>query len=642
MAIRRIAVRLTLSFLLIIVIISAIFSVVGIRFIGSRVIAEAQSRVETDLNSAREIYLAHLSDVYDVVRFTANRFFLKDALLSGELERATAELERTWNWERLDLLTVTDRRGIVLLRATNPDVVGDSQIADDLVNAVLARKEPVAATAIVPAEVLQKECPRVAERAFCEFVETPGARTRQETEQSAGMMLKSAAPILDYDGNVIGVLYGGVLLNRSFDVVDKIKETVFRGVVYKGKDFGAATIFEDDVRISTNYRDESGGRGVGTRVAEEVYNRVVREGGRYIGRSFVVDSWYIAAYEPIRDIRGQAIGILGVGILEGPYIDLRRRTSLLFLAITLGGALLTIGLSYLISKRLAVPIRRLLSASREVAHGNLDAQVTVASNGELADLAQAFNYMASALKTRDEKLREFAKSKIRESERLAIIGQLAADVAHEINNPLQGIVAYSHLLLEKMAPDDKRLPLAEKIVKQATRCTTIIRGLLDFSRPQKPQKKLSNVNTLIEECLSLVENQAVFHNIEVVKHTNGALPMVVVDPSQMQQVFINLIINAAEAMDGNGTLTVGTRYDPDLQVIEIEVADTGHGIEQDDLERIFDPFFTTKEVGHGTGLGLAISYGIIREHEGTISVASEVGRGTTFIVRLPATAEEGQ
>jgi two-component system NtrC family sensor kinase len=139
----------------------------------------------------------------------------------------------------------------------------------------------------------------------------------------------------------------------------------------------------------------------------------------------------------------------------------------------------------------------------------------------------------------------------------------------------------------------------------------------------------------------LVENQAIFHNIQIVKDFQENLPPVVIDPSQMQQVFMNMLINAAEAMDGSGRLKLAIRFDPMEKSIEMEFVDTGHGISEENMERIFDPFFTTKEVGHGTGLGLAISYGIVKEHNGTISVQSEVGKGTTFVVRLPVVTEEG-
>ena len=135
----------------------------------------------------------------------------------------------------------------------------------------------------------------------------------------------------------------------------------------------------------------------------------------------------------------------------------------------------------------------------------------------------------------------------------------------------------------------------------------------------------------------MVDSQALFHNIRIHKHLSQEVPPVLMDPSQIQQVFMNMIINAAEAMNGAGQLALATRYVPADQSVEVEFTDTGHGISEEELERIFDPFFTTKEVGHGTGLGLAISYGIVKEHGGAISVESEVGKGATFIIRLPVT-----
>jgi two-component system NtrC family sensor kinase len=229
-----------------------------------------------------------------------------------------------------------------------------------------------------------------------------------------------------------------------------------------------------------------------------------------------------------------------------------------------------------------------------------------------------------------------------ESERLALIGQIAANVAHELNNPLQGIVTYSHLLLEKMPSENSATDSLRKIVIQANRCRDIIRGLLDFSRQRKPDKTICDINAVLDECVALLENQALFHNIRITKDFEEDLPMVEVDPSQMQQVFMNMIINAAEAMDESGYLELVTRFDPEEEVLAIEITDTGQGISEENVEKLFDPFFTTKEVGHGTGLGLAISYGIIKEHEGTISVDTAVDQGTTFLIQLPKNvAKEG-
>jgi two-component system NtrC family sensor kinase len=632
-----IATKLILSFLLVIVIISVVFIVAGVQLIGNRIVSEAQEKVRYDLNAAQEMDSSKLGSINDVVRFTADRVLLMNALLSGDVKLASDELVKIKEREKLDLLTVTDKSGKVLLRTSNLNLVGDDQSQDELVREVLRRKEPVAATTILSAADLRKESPLLADQAYFKFIDTPMARVRKETEQTSGMLMEAAAPIFDLQKNFIGIVYGGVLLNRNFELVDKIKQTVYQDLKYDGKDIGTATIFQDDVRISTNVKNEDGSRAVGTRIAEEVYNQVVIKGEPYIGRAYVVNNWYITAYQPIRNINSQIIGILYVGILEQKYLDLQRETVLVFLAITFLGVLVAMTLSYFLSRTISQSINKLASASREIARGNLEAKVEIKSNDELRELADTFNFMTSALKTRDEQLKEFTTKKIMESERLAMIGQLAANVAHEINNPLQGIMAYSHLLLEKMPGENSYKPYVQKIADQANRCTEIIRGLLDFSRQRKPQKKRSDVHELLLECVSLVENQALFHNVRIVKDF-GNLPQVVIDPSQIQQVFMNMIINASEAMAGNGQLTLATRFYPAERCIEVEFTDTGHGVSEENIERIFDPFFTTKEVGHGTGLGLAISYGIVKEHKGTIFVDSQVGKGTTFSIRLPVTA----
>jgi two-component system NtrC family sensor kinase len=630
-----IATRLILSSLLIIAITSVVFSVAGTQLIGNRIVAEAQERVRTDLNAAQEIYQGKLDNINDVVRFTADKFLLKDALLSGNMEQAAIEMSRVAHSERLDVLTITDRSGTVLWRIGNSSLYGDDVSQAELVKAVLERQEPVAATCIVPADELWRESPYLAAKAVFTFIETPKARPRAETEETAGMMLKAAAPILDDQGHLIGVLYGGVLLNRDFEIVDKVKQTVFQDVKYGGKDIGTATIFQDDVRISTNVRDLDGMRAVGTRVAEDVYNQVVRAGKPWIGRAYVVNAWYITAYEPIRNINNEIVGILYVGVLEQKYADIRTQTILILLAITLVGALVSIALAYFMSRRISDAVKELVSASHEIARGNLEVRAEVKSHDELRDLADTFNAMALALKDRDEKLKEFTTKKIMESERLALIGQLAANVAHELNNPLQGIVTYSRLLLERLPDPNPSRPFIQKIVSQADRSRNIIRGLLDFSRQRTPNRQPSDVNKVLQECIALVEDQASFHNIELIKDLQAGLPPAVVDPSQIQQVFINMMVNAADAMETGGRLALSTRLDSGDRFVDVAFADTGHGISKENLERIFDPFFTTKETGHGVGLGLAISYGIIKEHQGTIAVQSEVGKGTTFTISLP-------
>lgn len=635
----RIAAELMLSFLLIIVLTTVVFSVVGVQLIGNEIVSEAQSRVSNDLNAAREIYSNRLGELNDVVRFTADKYLIQTSLASGDLGPAAAEIVRVKQSENLDLLTITDTAGKVLLRANPNGVVGDDESDNELVQAVLTGRKPVAATAILSGAELQKESPALAQQAYFKFVDTPKARPRPETEETAGMVLLAAAPIFDRQNNLVGVIYGGVLINHNYYIVDTIKQTVFQNVQYQGKDIGTSTIFQDDVRISTNVKNDDGTRAIGTRIAADVYDQVVGQGIPYVGRAYVVNNWYITAYEPIRSVNDKIIGILYVGILEQKYVDTETQTIEIYLVITITVVLVALGLSYLISRRISESVRKLVAASQELTHGNLDARADVETNDELRELADTFNSMASALKRRDQQLKEIAQNKVMESERLAIIGQLAAGVAHELNNPLQGIVTYSHLLLERLPDDNPARDSLQKIVTQANRCIIIIRSLLDFSRPRGGQKRLSGVNVILEQCVSLVEDQALFHNIQVMRQLAEALPQVEVDPAQIQQVFMNLLINAAEAMDGAGQLTLTTRHATSDQFVEVEFTDTGHGISAENMEKIFNPFFSTKEYGHGTGLGLAISFGLIKEHHGTISVESEPGRGTTFTVRLPVAAE---
>jgi len=387
--------------------------------------------------------------------------------------------------------------------------------------------------------------------------------------------------------------------------------------------------------------DQYGTRAIGTRVAEEVYNQVVLKGEPWIGRAYVVNDWYITAYEPITSIYGDIIGILYVGILEQKYVDIENRAVLVFLGITLAGVTASVLLSLFISSRISNPLKKMVVASKQLANGDLDVRVSIKSQDEFGELANSFNSMASALKERDEQLKEFTKSKIMESERLAIIGQLAANVAHEINNPLQGIVTYSHLLLETMPNEEWSRGNLEKIVTQANRCRDIIRGLLDFARQRKIEKRLYSVNAVLNECVSLLENQALFQNIQISRKLDAKLPEIVFDPSQVERVFMNIIINAAEAMEGYGKLVLVTRLNKAENMLEIEISDTGPGISTQNMEKVFSPFFTTKDIGHGVGLGLAISYGIVKEHNGSIAVNSKVGKGTTFIVKLPLITEEG-
>ncbi len=261
---------------------------------------------------------------------------------------------------------------------------------------------------------------------------------------------------------------------------------------------------------------------------------------------------------------------------------------------------------------------------------NISAAIVYENGREIASVG--FFYDLREKIGAEKKLRE-TQFQLLQSEKMASLGKLAAGVAHGINNPLAGISMYAGILFEEMAEDDPRRRDVERIIEEANRCKMIVKDLLEFSRQTNDTMTPIDLNQTIRQGLSLLENHALFHNIHIVKELDPSLPQIMGNQNHLNQVLTNMVINAAEAMDGRGTLTIETSHSKG--VVWIKIGDTGCGISKENLSRIFEPFFTTKEVGKGTGLGLSTSYGIIKNHGGEIGVESEVGKGTTFIIRLP-------
>ena len=634
--------RLLASFLVVVLVTGATAVTVAAWMIGDTIFNQAQEKVRLDLNSARLAYQGAVGDVQKAVRHTALRFFMRQGLSGGNVEDLRAELEMVRRREALDVLTLTDAQGTVLLRTRNPSANGDSQAGNPLVSKAL-RDKTAAATEIVSRAELEKEDKSLVARAHLWFVPTPRAKPTAATQSTSGMMIMAAAPIRGDGGELLGVLYGGKLLNRHFDLVDQVRDTVYSGEMYAGRHVGTATIFQGDVRISTNVMTNDGRRAIGTRVSAEVNQRVLGRGELWVERAFVVNDWYITAYEPIRNASGEVIGILYVGMLEQKFTDMKRKALWAFVGISLGGIALSVGICYFLARSLASPTHSLVLAAHRVADGDLKHRVQPDdSTKEIGALGRTFNLMAESIEERDEKLRRRAHEQIMKSERLAMIGHLAAGVAHEINNPLGGILLLSRLLLRNAPPEGIEKENLDRIAREAERCQSIVQGLLDFARQREPKTERLNINDVLEKTIALLENQAFFHNIEIVRRLQPTLPAVNVDAAQMQQVFVNIIMNAAEAMEGKGVLTIATKARRAGRRVEISFSDTGCGISEENLKRLFEPFFTTKEVGSGTGLGLSISHGTVESHSGTLTARSRVGQGATFTVSLPEAKEEAR
>lgn len=325
----------------------------------------------------------------------------------------------------------------------------------------------------------------------------------------------------------------------------------------------------------------------------------------------------------------------------------------------------SISIGVLLKRLIYVPLKDMESGAKRVASGLFDHTIPVRSDDEFGRVAGSFNHMTEALNQSRSEMQELvrnlelkvtertrellaAKAEVMQGEKLASIGVLASGIAHELNNPLTGVLTFTSLMRKKAADDSEDAADLDLVIRETKRCASIIRRLLDFAREKVPVKGFFNLNQVIEDTVRFVERPASLQQIEVTSDLDPELPQVWGDADLIKQVIMNLLVNAQQAIEGKGRIMVASHPCPattsdkpgvkSLPMVEIAVTDTGCGIPQANLERIFDPFFTSKEVGKGTGLGLSVSYGIVKAHGGKINVESVVGEGSTFHVLLPITS----
>jgi len=318
--------------------------------------------------------------------------------------------------------------------------------------------------------------------------------------------------------------------------------------------------------------------------------------------------------------------------------------------------------SFLVHRVVYLPLRDLEAGASRLAKGELDRTIPVRSEDEFGQLAASFNSMTEALRRSQSKLQDWgytleqkvteathelhaAQAEAARGEKLASVGLLAAGIAHELNNPLTGVLTFAHLVRKRVPDGSAEAEDLDLVIQETKRCAAIIRRLLDFAREKTPEKTFADLNKLIEEITHLIERPANVENIDITMDFDEQLPSVWIDEDLIKQVIMNMLVNAQHAIDGEGSITIRTRFHPDFRrpepgarptpMAEITFADTGCGIPEKDLQRIFDPFFTTKSVGTGTGLGLSVSHGTVEAHGGLIAVESTVGEGTEFHVYLP-------
>jgi two-component system NtrC family sensor kinase len=352
------------------------------------------------------------------------------------------------------------------------------------------------------------------------------------------------------------------------------------------------------------------------------------------------------------------LGIVDIAYsLEEIDHSMKRETAYI-VGISLGFiVLVALSVSGLLQRLIYVPLKDLEAGAKKVAQGDLAHEIPVRGDDEFGRVAHSFNGMTSALRKsklevqelvqtleskveqRTEQLR-VAEAEVAQGEKLAAVGMLASGVAHELNNPLTGVLTFTSLLRQKMEDGSQDAEDLDLVIRETRRCASIIKRLLDFAREKVPVKGFFGLNQLIEDTVRFVDRPASLHNIDLEMRLDPALPPVWGDADLVKQVILNIVVNAQQAIDNHGRIVIESRSvragaGGEAQMVEFAVTDTGCGIPEANLQRIFDPFFTSKEVGKGTGLGLSISYGIVKAHGGSIKVESVVGKGSTFRVQLP-------
>jgi len=286
------------------------------------------------------------------------------------------------------------------------------------------------------------------------------------------------------------------------------------------------------------------------------------------------------------------------------------------------------------SHRMIQPLEKLSRAAQEVGKGEFNIQVKTTSRDEIGNLSASFNKMAFELRDREKALQD-AQAALVQSEKMSAFGQLSAGIAHEVKNPLAGILGYAQLSLKKVEKDTPVFSNLKTIEKETKRCNSIIGNLMKFARQEQTEFSPTQINQVVEDAIGIVAHQLGVNQIRIEKDLAQGLPDVMGNANQLQQVLMNIMINAQQAMDGQpGSVQAATSLSEE-NTLEIRISDTGPGLPAEIQERIFEPFFTTKPAGKGTGLGLSVTYGIIKDHEGDIRVESTPGEGATFIITLP-------
>lgn len=621
------------------------------------------SKVNGDLTIAHQYLARILEYTGEHIKGLGESAQFRDVVSTEEHVALTGLLEDKRTALGLDFLYLTDLDGKVV--ASAPEFALPSIRTDWPVVSSALKGSPSTAIDIFTGEELSALAPGLTLRAKVELVPTPNAVPTDRVAETRGMLVHSASPV-SLGAKRPAALVGGLLLNTNLHFIDTINDLVYRAESLPEGSQGTATLFLDDVRVTTNVRLFEGRRALGTRVSSVVRSAVLDQGKVWLDSAFVVNDWYISAYEPIVDSYGKRVGMLYVGFLEKPFTQARYAILLTILIAFLVITTASVPIFLRWARAIFKPLERMTDTISKVESGDLGARTAISTtNDEIGRVAFHLDNLLDQLQERDRALRawneelntrvdqrtrelqlanrqlEATTKQLIVSEKLATIGEITAGVAHEINNPI-AVMQGNLDVVRNLIGDRANLATTEfrLIDEQIHRISQIVTKLLQFAKPEEYAGYVERhaADNVLSDCLPLVRHLLNKADIKVIR-SDRASRLVLMNRTELQQVIVNLVVNAIHAMPDGGVLTLRSA-DADWDGkpgLSIEVSDTGIGMNADIVQKVFDPFFTTKRQ-QGTGLGLSISQKLVTRQGGKISAESEPGRGTTFTVWLPEAA----
>jgi two-component system, NtrC family, sensor kinase len=617
---------------------AVITTVLTLQWHNSHAIKAAENRVGLYIRAAWEIYGSKTERIHGVLRVLAEDEKVEMLLtggggspLSGVLQE---ELHSILLDQNMDVLNLTDASGRVLLRANPASERSDSLHDDPMVAHVLRHGKSSSGTILLSQERLLSEGQRLVQR--CE----------QFGGEPRGMMAGAAVPVFSR-GKLVGVLQMGNLLNGAVEKVDRIRDSVFANEEYGGKPLGTATIFMEDLRISTNVINQDGSRAIGTRASREVADHVLRHARPWIGRAWVVNDWYLSRYDPILSPDGSVIGILYIGELEQKYLDMRSRAVAVNLAVVLGGMLLAMVIFFLVIRTILSPIGRLHAATKRLSDGDLTHRVEVGSQDEIGELADSFNQMAEQL-LQDQQEIQKSQGDLKKSNRdQKIINrnymEMLGFVSHELKTPLGsailGLYSVKDGYLGKLNETQQRV--LGSVADSLEFFSEMIKHYLDLSRVEKGELKVNKrqVNLLNDVVRPVMEGmQSALKNKGMTIHNCLTSRMEVDgDRDLLRIVYDNLLSNAIKYGRDSGVIRLEAQ--PSNGDMVLGVYNEGEGVPQSRMSMLFRKFSRIDNPKHagmkGTGLGLYICKEIIERHGGKIWAESRAGEWIKFSFTLP-------